>query len=287
MVAALDGERAARRGICPLQNGTQYEKVKDRRRHQGDHHRGHGTGGSMTQVVGSSARVAFHCGALGLAGALLMLTGDLLSYAHWQEMPRVEESVLGLIPARRSILLATNLQLKLSGLLGPVGAAFYLFGALHIYLRLESSSRRWATATALSFGFAIVLVGAYHALWSHYGIILQYANRQPAPPLLLLEAAESNMRFMNDAVTVPMMFALVVLLVRVAAGWSSYPRWMALVTPCLPLVIGPPLLTPIAAGVPTPYAAFLTGAYFNAVMVFYFSASLLCPNHGTEGSRSA
>ncbi|MFT5444540.1 MAG: hypothetical protein ACI8W3_003597, partial [Myxococcota bacterium] len=33
------------------------------------------------------------------------------------------------------------------------------------------------------------------------------------------------------------------------------------------------------------YGAFLTGAYFNAVMVVYFSASLLCRDRGTQANR--
>ena len=51
-----------------------------------------------------------------------MFAGDLLLYAHWDEMPAVSEIVDSLLPGRKAVLLATTEQLQISGVLGPIAA---------------------------------------------------------------------------------------------------------------------------------------------------------------------
>lgn len=84
----------------------------------------------------TSRKALFYSGILGLLGAAAMLAGDLLLYAHWGDMPEVKEAVHALVPARKSVLLATSTDLHISGLLGPVASILYLFGAWHLYLNL-------------------------------------------------------------------------------------------------------------------------------------------------------
>ena len=83
-------------------------------------------------------------GLLGFFGAAVMFAGDLLLYAHWGEMPVVDEAILSLLPGRKAVLLATSGQLQISGVLGPIAAVFYLFGAWHLYIKLAFYSRFWA-----------------------------------------------------------------------------------------------------------------------------------------------
>lgn len=121
--------------------------------------------------------------------------------------------------------------------------------------------------------------GTYHALWSMYGIIIQFANTQAVVPIDLLEAAQNYATFIVNAALVPIMLSMFVLFSAILLGKSNYPRWMALFSPFLAFAVGPPILTPIAADLAPPYGAFITGAFFNSVMlVFFFVFSFMQVN---------
>ena len=216
-------------------------------------------------------------GLLGFFGAAVMFAGDLLLYAHWREMPVVNEAILSLLPGRKAVLLATSGQLQLSGILGPIAAVFYLFGAWHLYIKLAVYSRFWATLTAVSFGFSIIIAGAYHALWGMYGFIVQFANEQGLASLALLEVAANYMTFVADTVTVPLGLACLIVLVRTLLAETDYPRWMALLNPFLLFFAGGPILASVAINMPVPYGALTVGTYFNVVMMIFFMASVYSP----------
>ena len=131
-------------------------------------------------------------GILGLTGAVLMLAGDLLFYAHWGDIPQYHDAIEKLVPARMSILLASPLQLHISGILGPIAAFFYLFGAWHIYQCIDRYSKAWAKVTCFAFGFGFVASGSYHALWSLYGLIIQFSNAQTTYRLICWMPAKAT-----------------------------------------------------------------------------------------------
>tara|TARA_B110001450_G_scaffold220750_1_gene216392 strand:- start:637 stop:1380 length:744 start_codon:yes stop_codon:yes gene_type:complete len=216
-------------------------------------------------------------GLLGFFGAAVMFAGDLLLYAHWGEMPVVDEAILSLLPGRKAVLLATSGQLQISGVLGPIAAVFYLFGAWHLYIKLAFYSRFWAALTVVSFAFSIIIAGAYHALWGMYGFVVQFANEQGLASLALLEAAANYMNFVADTVTVPLGLACLIILVRTLLAKTDYPRWMALLNPLLLLFVGGPILDSVAINMAVPYGALTVGTYFNVVMMIFFLTSVYSP----------
>jgi len=215
----------------------------------------------------------------GALGAGLMFAGDLLFFAHWEEMPIVSERIEELLAARRSLLLATTGDLRVSGILGPLSALLYMGGAWHLYARLRSSPRPAIAVGCLSaIGFA--LSGGYHLLWALYGTLLQFGNEHSAIPAELLLEAAATMAFVNEAVSLPLGLAMLALTLLIVTGRSDYPKWFGLFTPLLPLAVGPTFLEPIAATLDTPYGAFFTGAYYNAIMAIFFVFSGLVPRRG-------
>lgn len=229
----------------------------------------------------TASRAMVLSGLLGFLGATIMFAGDLLLYAHWREMPVVNEAILSLLPGRKVVLLATSGELQISGVLGPIAAVFYLFGAWHLYIKLAFYSPFWAALTAISFAFSIIIAGAYHALWGMYGLIVQFANTQQSAALALLEAAANYMTFVADTVTVPLSLACSIVLVRTLLAKTDYPRWMALLNPLLLLFVGGPILTSVAVNMAVPYGALTVGTYFNVVMMIFFLASVYSPKRKT------
>lgn len=229
----------------------------------------------------TASRAMVLSGLLGFLGAAIMFAGDLLLYAHWREMPVVNEAILSLLPGRKAVLLATSGELQISGVLGPIAAVFYLFGAWHLYIKLAFYSRFWAALTAVSFAFSIIIAGAYHALWGMYGLIVQFANAQESAALALLEVAANYMTFVADTVTVPLGLACSIVLVRTLLAKTDYPRWMALLNPLLLLFVGGPILTSVAVNMAVPYGALTVGTYFNVVMMIFFLASVYSPKRKT------
>ena len=214
-------------------------------------------------------------GIAGLLGALTLLAGDLLLYAHWGTMPPVTEAVQSLVSARRAILLATPEQLRWSSVLGPIAAALYVVGAWHVFARLRRGSLRWAAVAGALFAIGAIMSGAYHAMWGQYGATLQFANTHATPPLDLLLHTTGNLQLMHRASEIVAVPLMLILLAMVALGRGDFPRWTVISNPILLFGVGTPLLTPLAADLPVPYGALLLGGLYNAAMVVFFCTSLL------------
>lgn len=228
-------------------------------------------------------QLRFRCTALGgLAGALLMLAGDFLLYGHWSTMPKVNDTIQMLIPYRQTILLAEPLHLRLSAILGCLASIASLFGAYHIYLRLERGSNIWAAIAGFAFAFAVILGGTYHAFWSAYGFILQFANTQTEVPHELIGNLTSAMEGLNSILSPPLLLALGILLARILLGKSDYPKWAAALTPLPLILLGGVFLNDIASALASPYGSLAKGTYFNVVMTIFFLVSLLCPRKTRE-----
>jgi hypothetical protein len=225
----------------------------------------------------TASKAMIFSGVLGFLGAVIMFAGDLLLYAHWGEMPAVSEIIDSLLPGRKAVLLATTEQLQMSGVLGPIAAVFYLFGAWHLYIKLNFYSRFWAAITAVLFAFSIIIAGAYHALWGMYGFVVQFANQQGSESLVLLDAAASYMTFVTDTVTWLLSLAFLVIFVRVLLAKTDYPRWIVFLNPLILLFVGGPLLATLATNMAVPYGALTVGTYFNVVMMVFFLASIFSP----------
>jgi hypothetical protein len=212
--------------------------------------------------------------AAGLAGAMLLLAGDLLLYAHDADLPPVAPEVHAVLGPRQAILLATPKQLIASSVIGPLAAALYAFGAWHVYMRLAAASRRWAATAGVLWLLSFCLSGAYHALWGPFGSIVAFANDNPAGISLMAQAA-ANLHALLTVSTFVALPAIIITLLLVAGGKSEYPRWTAPLNPFLWYGIGTAVLGVAANQLPHPWGAVLLGSLYNALMVLFFLMSLL------------
>lgn len=218
----------------------------------------------------SSERIA---GVLGLLGALLMLGGDMLLYAHANHAAWVSSSFNSNLGVRVAILGAERVELLASGVLGPVAAVLYAFGFWHVYLQLRQHAPIGGAFVALAFSTMIVIGGAYHALWTHYGFILQFAATDPAGASALVENATRYMHLMYGTAAAVGYSGAIVLLVLVLAKKSAYPRWTAVINPGVLIALAPPLM-PIIERFPQPTGAILAGGWINMAFTVFFLVSL-------------
>ena len=211
----------------------------------------------------------------GIFGAMTMFVGDVLLYAHWGPVESLDQTIVSRIPFRTSILLANELQLDISALLGILAIIGYCFGALHIYQRFDAGLKFLGVAAASLFALGTLFGGAYHALWSMYGKVLQASMVDPASHASLLDSLKNTLDFMNTAAAIPVMLSLLVLVAVVVMGKTSFPRFFAVLTPLPLIVVSGMLLTPLAEVVNSPYSSLIKGTNFNIVMIIFFASSLI------------
>lgn len=225
-------------------------------------------------------------GLLGLAGALLMLAGDMLMYAHGPGGPEAPEGVRALLGIRAPILRATPGELILSGLTGPLAAVLYLIGVWHLFVRLDAAPALLRRLVTLAFASLFVLAGTYHALWSFHALVLQHASAEPAVASQLVDSAVRYTRAVYQTALALALVGGMPLLALVALGRTRYPRWTAALNPIL-LVLLAPLLLPAAERLPDPLGAMWVGGWFNSVFALFFAVSLATSGRQDEASPQA
>ena len=222
-------------------------------------------------------------GVLGVLGALLMLGGDALLYAHVGDRTMADAGLQAALGVGATVLAATPTHLYLSVVIAPIATLLYLCGVWHVYRQLILHTRFWAAFVTVGFAAMFVAGGAYHALWSPYAFVLQSSAADPAASVELLTHTGRLMRLTYGVAALAGYPAAVVLLVLVVARKSSYPRFTAAVNPGILIGIAP-LLRPAAERLSEPLGAMLMGGWINAVFAVFFAVSLAStgPVHRTR-----
>ncbi len=210
----------------------------------------------------------------GVVGAVLLLIADFALYSHWGALPPVSDSVAALLGPRKAILLATPASLLLSSIVCPLVALLYAVGAWHVYARLKTASARGAAMAGILFALVAVMSCVFHALWSQYGFILQFANQQPVLASDLVGTASSHMKQSLDIATLVGLAQIIVMFVLVIQGKTTYPRWTLIFNPFLLYAIATAILSPYANSLPHPYGALILSGLSEAAMALFFVVSL-------------
>ncbi|MBR1584553.1 MAG: hypothetical protein IJ662_03315 [Clostridia bacterium] len=203
---------------------------------------------------------------VGLLGALLMFSGDMLLYYTPEDFsygPKSskEEKIQGIIDVMKRL---PAKRIMAAGMIGPIAAFFYCVGFYHIVLIANEQSRALATAAFLLSCFGIITGGAYHSHCSYLGllgddkyrnalhIVARYFQKLP----LILYAGEGA--------------GFLLLICLIAAGNTVLPRWMFLVSPGILF-----LLKPAVGRLPKGIRVIVSGGWTNLISVIYYAASLL------------
>ena len=205
-------------------------------------------------------------GIVGLAGAIVLLVGDILLYGHFGSSADFIEGI------QRVAEQASLTRLFVAGLLGPAGAVLYLAGFWHVYLNTRKSGQLAARLILVGLTTLMVTGGAYHIIWAVEMLALKYQLAEVAGCGLFLEAFGSYMTLVYITAAVPGFLAGVILFISVLTGRSRYPRWTVLANPGLLMLI--PMLVG-TSHLPAPLGGAIMGGYINLIFCVFFTVSII------------
>jgi hypothetical protein len=207
-------------------------------------------------------------GLLGLAGALLLAVGDQCLYFAAISGADFMHGLLGIVAA------APTGRVLFGASLGPVAALLYLAGFWHVYVRLRTRHPRIAALIAIGLALCLLAGTAYHVLWGAKALAMKATLGAAATDQPVLAALEAQLRAYAANVYLIAEIAgypsAVLLAIMIATGRSDYPRWLALRTPAIPLVI----LQFVAPYTPAPFGSLVAGSASNLSFALFFAASL-------------
>lgn len=197
---------------------------------------------------------------LGLLGAFLMFLGDMALYYDKNDCDHADR-VNSILRIMKSI---SRNRLYIGGLLGPASAFLYCMGYYHILLFTQIGYFWLGFACFLLCCIGIIFGGAYHSHYVYLGLISRHEHK---------ESLDEVFRFLN----IQKMFVFgfltlgnIFLAVLIALGWTILPRWMALFTPAVLM-----LLSPAIKKLPKGLHIILWGGWTNIVSIIYYAAALI------------
>jgi hypothetical protein len=202
-------------------------------------------------------------GLCGLAGALLFFAGDMLFYGYFGPGAGFADGM------RKTVMQASNERLFAGGLIGPIAACLCIVGFWHVYLNVRPSSKVFGRVMLALFFILMVGGSAVHTLWSAKGLALKYCYGQGSPCSDVLVAIKSYWTLAYTLSSIPGYLGGVLLMGLVIMGKTWYPRWTAVASPGVLL-----LLSPLATKVPSPLGAILVGGSANLSIAVFFLVSV-------------
>lgn len=214
-------------------------------------------------------------GIAGSVGGLLLYVGDMLNYfsahnpAPGGTFTQATLATLAQVESGRLIA---------SGALGVICAWLYTIGAWQVYQALLPSGKRLAIITAGAFAALMIYMGQFHTAIVPYALgakVVALANGQEALVNLATQLPSAYFGALLTVLVIPFLPFTIGFLYAVLRGGTRYPRWMALLTPSLLLVVGHALETippPTSDGAYTLLIA-IAGGYANLSMLLFFAVS--------------
>jgi len=111
----------------------------------------------------------------------------------------------------------------------------------------------------VTYCISIIMGGAYHTHCSNLGLIGKTGNEEAIGKVSKYLSYQSMILYALQVVS------LLLLIVCVAAGWTVFPRWMALLTPRVLY-----LLLPLVRKLPKLLHMVIAGGWTNLIFVIYY-----------------
>lgn len=197
---------------------------------------------------------------IGLLGAVFMFLGDMTLYYN-----KNDYAADGTLNPIINIMKTENrTRLYIGGIMGPVAAFFYCIGYYHLVLFIDDRFAIAGWGCFLVNCLGIICGGAYHSHCANLGLIGRLENAEAMDEVLKYMNAQKLVAFGIQAV------GFIALAVFILAGWTTFPRWMAIVTPGV-LV----MLTPIMRKLPKGFHMIICGGWTNLISVIYYGVALI------------
>lgn len=198
----------------------------------------------------------------GVVGAFLMYAGDMLLYGTKAKFPPSAENDF----AKIKFLLrqSTPRRIFIGGIIGPLAAALYIFGFLHIPALALPQFHIIAWTLFGLFTLSYVFGGAFHMAWIFLGDAAQINDEK--------QWSSIQARFYRLK---PIVFGLLLiptlsLSLFLLFGGLGLSPWYTCVSP---MVLA--LLLPILRKIPQPIGVWIWGGWTNLIFAIYYAALLL------------
>lgn len=187
---------------------------------------------------------------LGIIGALLMYTGDLLLFCSFTA------NDISLATMVNTMTTTPKTTLYLGGFLGPGAAILYCFGFYGISLGITKPKS--AIILLGLFCFSYIYGGSYHSHFPYF------------PDLALAPGDYPYLTLMTMASGIPMALASIFFIYLVLRGKTLYPKRLLFFSP-FPLI----LLTPLWSNLPACLLTVIGGGWNNLIFIIFFTAARL------------
>lgn len=198
--------------------------------------------------------------AIGLLGAILMFSGDMLLYFTKGEFKmdgtlKPYINIMSKLPPWR---------LRFGGLLGPFAAFFYCIGFYQMTLATINDFRPFAIAATILCSLGIIIGGAYHSHFTYLGYVGKAANTEIEKSIL------KNILFLSKISIIPIAFGILIFAGLVVFGKTCYPWWFLFFTPIVLI-----FLSNLWLKLPQPLHVIMFGGWNNIVFIIYFMAAMI------------
>ena len=198
---------------------------------------------------------------IGLAGAFLMLCGDMTLYFSKDDYKH--DGTLN--PIINIMKKAGTKRLYIGGMIGPLTAFLYCVGYYHLVLFAKDGFTWLGWALFLVNCLGIICGGAYHSHCANLGLIGRHEDEDTLKEVTSFLDFQKKVAFGIQAVGFIGMALMIVM------GWSALPRWMIVFTPLVLI-----LLLPLVRKLPKGIHMVVCGGWTNMISVIYYTAAILC-----------
>lgn len=202
---------------------------------------------------------------VGLIGALLMFSGDMLLYytpkdfdyeeGKNQNIMQVITDVMKELPAKR---------VTAAGMIGPIAAFLYCIGYYHIIVITGEAWRTVAVVAFLCLCLGIISGGAYHSHCAYLGLIGDDKYNEARDIVIKYFSKIGYVLYIAEGI------GYVLLIVLIVTGNTVLPQWMFLLTPGILF-----LLKKLVRRLPKGIRVIVSGGWTNLISVIYYLAVLI------------
>ena len=197
---------------------------------------------------------------VGLAAGLLMFCGDMLLY--YDKRDYVSDGTYGAVIAIMKDV--SERRLYMGGLIGPIAAFLYCIGYYHIVLIAGDRIFIPAMGGFLSCCLGIIIGGAFHSHCAYLGLLGKLDDEK------VMDVVIRYFTVINKASVLFQGIGLLILMICILLGQTTFPRVFAIVTPGVLF-----LLLPLMKKLPKGIHIIVCGGWNNLIFVIYYLVSLV------------
>ncbi|MHA6206003.1 DUF6796 family protein [Dyella soli] len=219
-------------------------------------------------------------GVLGAIGAFALFLGDQGLYFAPVSGADFQAHLRDIVVA------APTGRVLLGAGIGPMCTLLLLFGFWHVYLNIRDRQSRLAAAVAVVMALVYLYGGSYHVFWAAKALTMKAVDSGVAATPALTQLYEQVRDFGRQIYLVAEISAylsLMALLVLIALGRTAYPRWVALLTPAVPIL----LIQTFATSIPAPLGSIVVGGSINLAFFLFFVVSIITTRQVATASQGS